>query len=77
MLEEALSSPLPEIRFWGVVGYAKLAREKQIKTAPQTLLKLLQDDNPYIASEAAYAVAYMDKAQEGIARLVTPVQEKR
>ena len=76
MLEEALSSPLPEIRFWGVVGYAKLAREKQIKTAPQTLLKLLQDDNPYIASEAAYAVAYMDKAQEGIARLVTPVQEK-
>ena len=68
--------PLPEIRFWGVVGYAKLAREKQIKTAPQTLLKLLQDDNPYIASEAAYAVAYMDKAQEGIARLVTPVQEK-
>ena len=76
MLEEALSSPLPEIKFWGVVGYAKLAREKQIKTAPQTLLKLLQDDNPYIASEAAYAVAYMDKAQEGIARLVTPVQEK-
>ncbi len=55
---------------------AKLAREKQIRTGPQTLSNLLRDNDPYIASEAAYAVAYTGKAQEGISRLVTPVLEK-
>lgn len=76
LLEEAIASPLTEMRFWGAVGYAKLAREKQIETCPQALLTLLQDENPYIASEAAYALAYMGKAEEGIARLITPAQEK-
>lgn len=64
------------MRFWGVVGYAKLAREKQIGTCPETLLALPQDDNPYIASEAAYAVAYLGKAEKGVSRLITPVLEK-
>lgn len=76
LLEKAIASSLPEMRFWGVVGYAKLAREKQIGTCPETLLALLQDDNPYIASEAAYAVAYLGKAEEGVSRLITPVLEK-
>lgn len=76
LLEEAIASPLTEMRFWGAVGYAKLAREKQIETCPQALQALLQDENPYIASEAAYALAYMGKAEEGIARLITPAQEK-
>ena len=75
ILEKAITSPLSEMRFWGAVGYAKLAREKQISTCPQALLALLQDNDPYIASEAAYAAAYLGKVQEGIARLVTPVQE--
>src|SRR3712207_7206811 len=52
-------------------GYAKLAREKQITSCPQGLLELLQDDNPYIASEAAYATAYLGKIQEGIDRKST------
>ena len=30
MLEKAIASPLPEMRFWGVVGYANLARENQL-----------------------------------------------
>lgn len=76
LLEKAIVSPLPEMRFWGVVGYAKLAREKQIKTCPQALLALLQDPNAYIASEAAYAVSYLGKADEGVARLVTPLLDK-
>lgn len=76
LLEKAISSPLPDIRFWGVVGLAKLAREKQISVCPQALPALLNDKDPYIASEAAYAIAYLGKAPEGIARLVTPAQEK-
>lgn len=76
LLKKAIVSPLPEMRFWGVVGYAKLAREKQIKTCPQALLALLQDTNACIASEAAYAVSYLGKADEGVARLVTPLLDK-
>ena len=76
LLEKAIVSPLPEMRFWGVVGYAKLAREKQIETCPQALLALLQDTNACIASEAAYAVSYLGKADEGVARLVTPLLDK-
>lgn len=76
LLEKAIGSPLPEMRFWGTVGYAKLASEGALNNCPQTLLALLQDSNPYIASEAAYAIAYLGKAAEGIARLVTPQQEE-
>ena len=76
ILEKAITSPHPDMRFWGVEGYAQLAREKQITTCPQALLALLYDNNPYIASEAAYAVSYLNKMQEGISRLITPVKEE-
>lgn len=76
LLEKALSSPLPDIRFWGAVGFAKLAREKQIGTCPEALAALLQDADPYIASEVAYAISYLGQPGKGIARLVTPVLEK-
>lgn len=75
-LEKAIASPLSEMRFWGVVGFAKLAKEKQIRTCPPTLWALLSDKNPYIASEAAYAIAYMGKAKESIPRLITPALEE-
>ena len=76
LFEKAIASPRPDMRFWGAVGYAQLAREKQITTCPQALLALLHDDNPYIASEAAYAVSYLGKTREGIARLITPAKEE-
>lgn len=75
LLEKSITSTLPEMKFWGAVGYAQLAKSKLIDTCPQALLALLQDSNPYIASEAAYAVSYLGKPQEGIARLVTPALE--
>jgi hypothetical protein len=64
------------MRFWGVVGFAKLARERQLSKCPQSLLDLLNDSDPYVASEAAYAVAYLGKQKEGITRLLTPKAEK-
>lgn len=75
-LETAIASPLTEMRFWGAVGYAKLAREKQIDTCPNALKALLDDENPHIAAEAAYAVCYLGMPNEGIARLVNPKEEK-
>jgi len=40
------------------------------------LLALIYDTNPYIASEAAYAISYLGRYQEGITRLLTPTLEK-
>lgn len=74
-LEKAIASELPEIRFWGAVGYAVLAVNGSVSTCPEALEALLDDANPYTAAEAAYAVTYLGKPEKGIARLVNPANE--
>ena len=76
LFEKAIASSHRDMRFWGAVGYAELAHKKQISQCPQTLADLLKDEDPYVASEAAYAVTYLGKPQEGIARLINPVKEE-
>lgn len=76
LFEKAIASSHRDIRFWGAVGYAELAHKKQISQCPQALADLLKDEDPYVASEAAYAAAYLGKPQEGIARLINPTKEE-
>ncbi len=76
IFEKAIISPMPDMRFWGAVGYASLARKRLISSCPENLLALLRDENPYVASEAAYAASYLGKTREGIARLVNPAREE-
>ncbi len=76
LFEKAIASSHRDMRFWGAVGYAELAHKKQISQCPQALADLLKDDDPYVASEAAYAVTYLGKPQEGIARLINPAKEE-
>lgn len=76
LFEKAIASSHRDMRFWGAVGYAELAHKKQISQCPQALADLLKDEDPYVASEAAYAVAYLWKPQEGIARLINPAKEE-
>lgn len=76
LFEKAIASSHRDMRFWGAVGYAELAHKKQISQCPQALTDLLKDEDPYVASEAAYAVAYLGKPQEGIARLINPAKEE-
>lgn len=76
LFEKAIASSHRDMRFWGAVGYAELAHKKQISQCPQALADLLKDEDPYVASEAAYAAAYLGKPQEGIARLINPAKEK-
>ena len=76
LFEKAIASSHRDMRFWGAVGYAELAHKKQISQCPQTLADLLKDEDPYVASEAAYAVTYLGKPQEGIARLINPAKEE-
>lgn len=76
LFEKAIASSHRDMRFWGAVGYAELAHKKQISQCPQILADLLKDEDPYVASEAAYAAAYLGKPQEGIARLINPAKEE-
>ena len=76
LFEKAIASSHRDMRFWGAVGYAELAHKKQISQCPQAFADLLKDEDPYVASEAAYAAAYLGKPQEGIARLINPAKEE-
>ena len=76
LFEKAIASSHRDMRFWGAVGYAELAHKKQISQCPQALTDLLKDEDPYVASEAAYVAAYLGKPQEGIARLINPAKEE-
>lgn len=76
LFEKAIASSHRDMRFWGAVGYAELAHKKQISQCPKALADLLKDEDPYVASEAAYAVTYLGKPQEGIARLINPAKEE-
>lgn len=75
VLEKALSSPYPEMRYWAAVGMAQLGANGSINTCPPALLALLEDKNAYIACEVAFAAAYLGETEKGIRRLNYPAQE--
>ncbi|MGL5785958.1 MAG: sulfatase-like hydrolase/transferase [Bacteroidales bacterium] len=71
-----LSHRTNEIRFWASVGIAELATQGYLKKSFPELSQLLNDQDDYIASEAAYALTFTEKKKEAFARLVTPADEK-
>ena len=56
--------------------YAVLAREGLIEECPDELVRLIDDENPYVSAEAAYAVSYLGMQDKGIERLLNPVSEE-
>lgn len=76
MLEQALTSPLPEMRYWAAVGFGQLAVTRQINRCPQALLALLNDKDAYIACEAAYAAVYLGETDKGLEKLLRPAKEE-
>ena len=75
ILEKAIKSSIPEFKFWGTVGFSILARNGLLKECPSLLSDLTNDSDPYIASEAAYAVCYAGQPLKGIARMTNPDNE--
>lgn len=73
---KALISDYPEMKFWATVGYAQLAKLGLISECPEELRHLINDSDPYISSEAAYAISYLGYPEEGIKNLVYPVKEE-
>ena len=78
LFENAIRSKSADFRFWGVVGLAVLAREGKISGAHKRGLKaLLNDENPYVSAEAAYALAYMGEPDMGIEKLLNPSEDSQ
>lgn len=75
-LMNTLKSNDPDIRYWAAVGFGQLAVRGKLAQPPGELLQLLQDPNPYVACEAAYAVSYSNEVERGIERLLHPVEEE-
>ena len=76
MFRKAMTSRYPEMKFWAAVGYAQLARLGLISECPEELKSLINDSYPYVACEAAYAISYLGYPEEGIKRLLNPVNEE-
>lgn len=65
-LRKYLTSSNPEMRYWAAVGMAQLGVTGQLSTCPDELAALMQDKDPYISAEAAYACAYLGKTDEAV-----------
>lgn len=76
VLLAALADLHPDIRFWGCVGMAQAALAGIQTEAPVDLLALVDDPDPYVAAEAAYAAICLGETERGLHRLFHPAREE-
>ncbi len=69
-LLKQITSPHPVLRYWAAVGLASIAVDGKIKVIPKALSAALNDSNPYVAAEAAFAHVYLGKSKLGIQNLL-------
>jgi hypothetical protein len=67
-----LKSDDPNFRFWAAVAMAQLGLKKQYDVCPEELIQLLDDENPHVAAEAAYACTCLGNPGLGVKVLVDP-----
>lgn len=65
-----LANASPEFRFWGASGLATLAAKGLGGDCPRELLTAIADPDPSVAAEAAHALCYFGKAEQGIETLI-------
>ncbi|MFB9056884.1 sulfatase-like hydrolase/transferase [Mariniflexile ostreae] len=68
-LSDILSSPHPEIRYWGAVGFNTLASRGQLQDAPLPLKKAMKDPTNQVSTMAAEALCYISDNDEALSIL--------
>lgn len=69
-LKAMLTSPIPEIRFWGAVGFNTLGSQQQLKECPVEILSAINDPVLEVATMAAEAACYLGKHEQGLDKLL-------
>lgn len=76
VLEKALDSKYPEMRYWAAIGFSHLGVTRQLNRCPASLITLLNDEDAFISCEAAYGISYLGEPMKGINHLIYPKKEK-
>lgn len=69
-LKLLLKDPIPEVRYWGAIGFTTLGSQKIISNCPSYLLEAVNDSVPEVAAAAAEAVCYLGEHKKGIDKLI-------
>jgi arylsulfatase A-like enzyme len=65
-----LGHPVPEMRFWGAIGFNTLGSRGFLKYCPEEVLEAIHDSVPEVAAAAAEAACYLGENEKGIAKLI-------
>lgn len=71
----ALKNNNEDIRYWSAVALSQMLVSGILHACPSELIDVLNDENSYVACEAAYGVSYSDTPEKGIERLLNPKKE--
>jgi len=69
-LESLLLHPVPEMRFWGAIGFNTLGSQGILTSCPGEVLKAIEDPVPEVAAAASEAACYLGENEKGINRLL-------
>jgi arylsulfatase A-like enzyme len=69
-LKSLLRHPIPEMRFWGAIGFNTLGSQEIITYCPEEVLRAIYDSVPEVASAAAEAACYLGENEKGLSKLL-------
>ncbi len=69
-LTSLIGHPVPEMRFWGAIGFNTLGSQGILNDCPAVVLAAINDSEPQVAAAAAEAACYLGQSEKGIDRLL-------
>jgi len=69
-LMSLLDHPVPEMRFWGAIGFNTLGSQGILTHCPREVLSAIHDSVPEVAAAAAEAACYLGENEKGISKLI-------
>jgi hypothetical protein len=74
-LTSLLDHPVPEMRFWGAIGFNTLGSQGILNDCPFEVLMAITDSVPEVSAAAAEAACYLGQNEKGIERLLELLEE--